>query len=95
MPAGSLDQARVCSPGIDRPAGCCYKGTRPKRASEETFNVAWLLAGVTAWLAVNVALPPLQLIAPALPPATNNVGSVTGIGLELLTQPLASLTVTV
>ena len=56
MPAGSLDQARVCSPGIDRPAGCCYKGTRPKRASEETFNVAWLLAGVAAWLAVNIAL---------------------------------------
>jgi len=56
MQAGSLDQARVCPPGIDRPAACCYKGTRPKRASEETFNVAWLLAGVAAWLAVNIAL---------------------------------------
>src|SRR3569623_744874 len=29
---------------------------RPKRASGGTLNVAWLLAGVAAWLAINLAL---------------------------------------
>jgi hypothetical protein len=44
--------------GINRRPGCYGSTTRirPEKASGRPFNVAWLLAGVAAWLAINLAL---------------------------------------
>ncbi len=54
--AGSSDRAGPSDPG-NKPRPLLLSGDTTRHGHpRETFNVAWLLAGVAAWLTINIAL---------------------------------------